>query len=262
MAEGLHRLRCAVEEPGDHAVREFQPFGLLEQVLGKDLGQGYAHPIRHFCLLCPLSNFLCLLSVLLCLLSVLLCFLSLLPDLFCSLSGLLCSLPGLSCSLSGLLALLYPLCSPLYGLPPRCLQLLLHLHQDHQLVDEPTVDPGQLMDLLVGHAPPEGLRDHPDPPVVLPAQLLVQLLVGEMAKIVAHQAVHMLLQGADRLHQGALEVDADAHHLAGGLHLGPQGPLGADEFVKGQTGHLHHAVVQHGLKAGIGLPRDRVLDLI
>ena len=72
----------------------------------------------------------------------------------------------------------------------------------------------------------------------------------------------MLLQGTDCLHESSLKIGADAHDLAGGLHLGAQGALGAYKLVKGQAGHLHHAVVQHGLKAGIGLLGNRIFNLI
>ena len=72
----------------------------------------------------------------------------------------------------------------------------------------------------------------------------------------------MLFQGADSLHQGSLEVVADAHDLAGGFHLGRQGPFCADKFVERQAGDLYHAVIQHGLKTGIRLPSDGVGNFI
>ena len=72
----------------------------------------------------------------------------------------------------------------------------------------------------------------------------------------------MLLQGTDRLHDRALKVGADTHYLAGGLHLGAQAMAGANELIKGKTGHLYNHVVQHGLKAGIGLFCHRVFNFI
>ena len=72
----------------------------------------------------------------------------------------------------------------------------------------------------------------------------------------------MLFQGTDGFHQGPFKIVADAHHLAGGLHLGGQVPLGADKFIKGKAGHLYHAVVQHGLKAGVGFSRNGVFNFI
>ena len=72
----------------------------------------------------------------------------------------------------------------------------------------------------------------------------------------------MLLQRADSLHERALKIGADTHHLAGGLHLGAQGTLCAYELVKGQARHLDHTVVQHRLKAGVGLLGNRILNLV
>ena len=72
----------------------------------------------------------------------------------------------------------------------------------------------------------------------------------------------MLLQRADGLHEGSLKVVTDAHDLSCGLHLCSQRSLGADKFVKWQSGHLYNAVVKHWLEACICLLCDRVLDLV
>ncbi len=72
----------------------------------------------------------------------------------------------------------------------------------------------------------------------------------------------MLLQGADGLHKPPLKAVADAHDLPGRFHLGRQRSSGADELIKGQAWHFHHTVVQHGLKAGHGLPGNGIFDLI
>ena len=72
----------------------------------------------------------------------------------------------------------------------------------------------------------------------------------------------MLFQRTDSLHQGALKVIADTHNLAGSFHLCGQGTFGTDKFIKGQTRDLDNTVVQHRLKAGIGLAGDGIRDLI
>ena len=118
------------------------------------------------------------------------------------------------------------------------------------------------MDLLIIHSPAESLRNHPDPAVIYLMKHLVQLIIRQVAEIIAHQAVHMLLQRTDGLHQSAFEIGADTHNLAGSLHLGSQGTLGTDELVERQTGHLYHAVIQHGFEACVGFLRYGVLDLI
>ena len=118
------------------------------------------------------------------------------------------------------------------------------------------------MDLLIGNSFADGFGDSPDPHIVHGLEFLQKFLFRQRGKIVGHQAVHMLLQRADRFHQSAFEIIADAHHLSGGFHLGGKGSLGADELVKGQPGNLYHTVVQHGLKAGVGFSRDGVGNLI
>ena len=72
----------------------------------------------------------------------------------------------------------------------------------------------------------------------------------------------MLFQRTDGLHESAFKIGADTHDLSCGLHLGAQGALCADEFVKGQPWHLYHAVVQHGLKAGICFLCNRISDFV
>ena len=72
----------------------------------------------------------------------------------------------------------------------------------------------------------------------------------------------MLLERADCLHQGSLKVIADAHNLSGRLHLSRQRSLRADKLIERKARDLHHAVVQHRLKARVRLACDRVRNLV
>ena len=118
------------------------------------------------------------------------------------------------------------------------------------------------MNLLIGNALADGFRNQPDTAVVHHMKLIQDFLSGKICKIIGHEAVHVLFQGTDGFHQSALEIIADGHDLAGGLHLGGQSTLCADKFIEGQTGHLHNTVVQHGLKAGLGLSGNGIGNLI
>ena len=118
------------------------------------------------------------------------------------------------------------------------------------------------MDFFIRNAFAQRLGDDPDAAVIHHRQLPQQFIPIQSGEIIGQQAVHMLLQRADGFHQRPLEVGADAHDLTGGFHLGAQRPLGRQEFVEGQTGHFYHTVVQHGLKAGKGLFRDGVWNLV
>ena len=141
------------------------------------------------------------------------------------------------------------------------LQRLLKVRQTPDVAEEPVVDLRDVMDGIQGHAGLHGLKDGEQPVVVYPAEPLLNgggvVLVG-----LAVQGVHADLRAPDGLHQGHLEAGGDGHDLAGGLHLGTQGPGGVGELVEGPLGHLHHDVVQRRLEVGAGLAGDVVFDLV
>ena len=72
----------------------------------------------------------------------------------------------------------------------------------------------------------------------------------------------MLFQRTDCLHQSALKIVTDTHDLTGGFHLGSQGSLCRDKFIKWQAGDFHHAIIQRRLKTGIGFLCDCVFNLV
>ena len=111
-------------------------------------------------------------------------------------------------------------------------------------------------------APTESLCQKPDPPVIRDPEPFFQVVIVQAGEIAGIQTVHVLLQRADCLHEAALKASADRHHLAGSLHLGPQHMIRGAELVEGQPRHLDHTVIQSRLKAGCGLPGDRVPDLV
>ncbi len=118
------------------------------------------------------------------------------------------------------------------------------------------------MDRVIVNALADCLRDNIDPLVIHHLHPLLQFLRGKRRKIITAQAVYMLFQRPDRLHQRSFKVIADAHHFARGLHLGCQCALGRNELIKRQSGNFDHAVVKRWLKAGVSLAGDGILDLI
>ena len=129
-------------------------------------------------------------------------------------------------------------------------------------VNEPLVHHGDLMDGLPGNSLAKCLRDHPDSLIIHDGQANEQLLLGQMAEVIAVQRIHMLLQRTECLHQASLEAGADAHHFARCLHLRSQRSLGMNELVKGEPRELHHAVIQSRFKRRIGFAGYRVLNLV
>ena len=141
-------------------------------------------------------------------------------------------------------------------------ELCLHADQTVQLMDEPAINLGQREDIVVGEAAAQCLRDDPDAAIVDHAQLSLELIVVKGSVVIAHQAVHVLLERTYRLHERALKVRADCHDLTGRLHLRAERVLCRDELIERKTRHLDHAVVEHGLEGSVGLLGHRVLDLI
>ena len=130
-----------------------------------------------------------------------------------------------------------------------------------QLCKEPAVDPGDAEDLVDGRTALQGLKNGEQPVVIHPAEPLPD--GGMVLGIVfAVQAVQAHLRPPDGLHQRHLKAGGDGHDLAGGLHLGTQLAAGVGKLIEGPLGHLHHNVVQRGLKAGAGLAGDVVFDLV
>ena len=66
------------------------------------------------------------------------------------------------------------------------------------------------------------------------------------------QMPHADLQGTDALEQALLQGAAQAHGLAGGLHLGTQGVAGVGKLIEREPGHLGDDIIDGRLVAGRG----------
>ena len=118
------------------------------------------------------------------------------------------------------------------------------------------------MNLVIGNSLTKCFCDNPDSAVIYHFQLLQKSCFIQMAEIIGHKAVYMLLQRTDGFHKTALEIITDTHNLTGCLHLCGQGSLCTDEFIKRKTRHLDNAVVQHRLEACHGLSGNGIFNLI
>ena len=108
----------------------------------------------------------------------------------------------------------------------------------------------------------ESLGNIKQPVVVNQIKGFFQFFIGKFSESAVIQTVNILLQGTQRLHQGALKVCADTHNFARGFHLGCQCPFGADKFIKRPLRNFDNTVVQRRLKTGIGLSGHRIFNLI
>ena len=141
-------------------------------------------------------------------------------------------------------------------------QAHLNVGQMLQLVEEPPVDLGDVVNDVVRHAALEGLVDAERALGVLHMQMLDDFFRRQLLEIGQRHRVQAELGGGNGLHHGVLKVVADGHDLAGGHHLGAQRLVGVDELIKGPLRVLDHDVVQRRLEAGAGLAGDVVGDLI
>ena len=137
-------------------------------------------------------------------------------------------------------------------------------HQVLNLVQEPGVDHGELIDLVHAHPAPKGLAQVEQALGVGHPQFGPQLVRADLRQVLAvmAQAEAADLQRADALLQGLLEGAADGHDFAHRLHGGGEEVLGAGEFLEGPAGDLDHAVVDGGFEGGESLPGDIVVDFV
>ena len=141
-------------------------------------------------------------------------------------------------------------------------QLQLHVGQILQLILEPPVNLGDVVDHVVGDTALQRLVHAEHTLGVLHMQMLHDFLVGVAFEILQSQGLHAQLDGGNGLHDGQLEAVADGHHLAGGHHLGAQTLIGVDELIEGPLGVLDHDVVNGGLEAGGGGAGHVVANLV
>ena len=144
-------------------------------------------------------------------------------------------------------------------------QLLLGAHQIFNLHQIPAVDLGDIEHIIHGHTDPEGITDDPDPLRSWRGQQLGHLLAGiRRGRIHAGIKAHGLgFQTAQGFLYGFLEVAANGHHFAHGLHLGGQHRVGFGELFKVEARNLGNHVIDGRLERGRSLAAgDLVLQFI
>ena len=143
---------------------------------------------------------------------------------------------------------------------PRCARDdLLEVDDVLDLVEEEHVDLGRVADQAEVGAEADQLGDGVDAVVGAVDDVFQQLLLRHAVKF-GHVAVADAdLQRADGLEQALLDGAADAHDLAGGLHLGGQLVRGVGELVKREARHLGDDIVDGRLEGGRGVGQ---LDLV
>ena len=124
------------------------------------------------------------------------------------------------------------------------LEFAFELGELGHLLDEILRDAGHREDFVHGAAAAQEFVDHEEALAVRGADLLAELVHGEGGELgVEARAAAADLKRADGLLEGFLEVLADGHDFADGLHLGSEGVLRLRELLERPAGELHDHVV-------------------
>ena len=140
----------------------------------------------------------------------------------------------------------------------RGLVLVLGLGDDQlmQLVEEPRIDAGDLVQLYGAHSQQHGALELVNALRCGSPQRATKLFLRAFNESVIHEpftdgpATAAVLERTQRLLERFLEGAADRHRLADRLHLGGKARIGRRELLEGEARALHDHVVEHRLEAG------------
>ena len=139
------------------------------------------------------------------------------------------------------------------------LDFLFYFHNMTELANEKTVD-GSCFGYAVNACPEtQQLSNGVDTVIGAGSDVFKQFSFGHAVELPMMQVAKTDLQRTHRFQQAFLHGSADAHDLAGRLHLGGKRVVGVCEFVKGKARHFCHHIVQCRLE---GCRRIGKLDLI
>ena len=141
-------------------------------------------------------------------------------------------------------------------------QFSIHPDEVHQLVEEPFVDHGYLMDMFNRESSLEAFIDSIDSLVIRLMDLCFDLFIGIFFKFRQGQRFQTQFDTSDSLHDTLFKGSTDCHDLTGSLHLGTEGTFCIDKLVKRPLGEFDDQVVQCRLKAGIGCTGNGVDNLV
>ena len=141
---------------------------------------------------------------------------------------------------------------------PRAREPAIHLDDRLDGMQEPAVDPGQLVNLVDAEAVAYRPRHGEDPQGRGVAQLLAQVVEAERVRV---EAAHADVEHAHRFLNDFRKTAADRHHLADAFHLAAEPRRRAPELGEIPARKLAHQVIQSRLEERGGAARNAVGDL-
>jgi len=145
------------------------------------------------------------------------------------------------------------------GVDIDLLECLINVDDVFQLIEEPLVDLGQIMNLVDGIALMHGLGDHEHALVGGFTERGIDVV--DLQLLVFHKTVHALSDHAQTLLDGLFKVATDGHYLSDALHAGAKLLVHAAEFGEIPARNLANHIVEGRLeecRRGLG---DRVFQL-
>ena len=139
-------------------------------------------------------------------------------------------------------------------------ELALDADDVFELLEEPFVDPGQLVDAFDRVALFERVGDHEDAFVGGMRERLVDVDAGE--RLVRDEPVHALSDHAQPFLDHLFEAAPDGHHLADRFHAGAQLARDAFELAEIPARNLADDVVESRFEAGGRTLRDGVFQFV
>ena len=145
----------------------------------------------------------------------------------------------------------------------QCGEALLLFHDEADVLKEPTIDRGKLVNLLHSETGEEGVAQKKNPLGARSAEFLTDRFdVGLDILAVRSIAEAADLQRAERFLERLLECASNGHGLAHALHLSGEGRIGRRELLKSETRNLGHDIIDRRLEAGGRDAGDVILQLI
>ena len=130
-------------------------------------------------------------------------------------------------------------------------------------MQEPGINFCDFKYLLNGHqTAPERLTDDKYPLVIDPVHARADFLITAFPQVRHHQGRYLHFNGTYSFHHSGLKGIRDCHYLAGGLHLGTQGMVSINKFIKRPAWEFHNTVIKGRLKTGNRFSGNGIFDFV